>query len=74
MHTVGVPPLSTAVTVMVATPLASAAGLYVSVPLGATAGWSVKSEGVSAVTVKLTVCDDSLAGPGEIAVAQPAID
>src|ERR671922_147604 len=69
-----VPPLSTALTVTVAAPLASAAGVYVSVPLDATAGWTAKSPVLSADALKVTVCDDSPAGPGEMAVAQPATD
>jgi hypothetical protein len=59
--------------VIVATPLAFAAGLYVSVPLGVTAGWSVKSEGVGR-DVEAHGLRRLARGPGEMAVAQPAID
>jgi hypothetical protein len=45
----------------------------VSVPSGAIAGWVLKSAGLSALAVKLTLCVSSCAGPGAIPVAQPAI-
>ena len=38
------------------------------------AGWTLKSPGLSALTVKLTFWEDSFAGPGEMAVAQPRTD
>jgi hypothetical protein len=69
-----VPPSSTARTVTMATPLASAAGAYVSFPSGATTGWTANSAGLSMPTLKLTFCDDSLPGPAEMPVAQPATD
>src|ERR671925_614921 len=69
-----VPPLSTALTVTVAAPLASAVGVYVSFPLDATAGWTAKRPVLSAETLNVTVWGDSPAGPGEMAVAQPATD
>ena len=67
-----VPPLSLAVTVTVAEPLASAAGVKVSVPFELTAGCTENSELRLLVTVKLTVCPDSSAGPDEMPMAQPA--
>ena len=55
-----------------AEPKAFAAGVYVSVPLGLTAGPAAKREGLELLsTTKVSVCADSLAGPAEIAVAQP---
>ncbi len=58
----------------VAAPCAPGAGVNDSVPLAATAGCppAVKSVVSLLVTVKLTTCADSSAGPGEIACAQPA--
>ena len=38
------------------------------------AGWTLKSPGLSALTVKLTFWEDSFAGPGEIAVAPLGAD
>ena len=69
-----VPPSSWAVTVTVAMPLAFAAEVNVSWPLGLMAGWTAKRAGVSAVTVNVTFWEASLAGPGEMAVTQPAIE
>ena len=66
-----VPPLSRAVTVTVAEPFASAAGVNVSVPSAATAGAAANKPGLLADVSKLTVCDDSEAGPGVIPDAQP---
>src|SRR5687767_2114093 len=64
------PPLSCAVIVIVAEPFASSAGVNVSVPFDETAGCVEKSALLLFVTVKVTVCPDSSAGPGEIDVAQ----
>ncbi len=66
------PPLSFATTVTVATPFAFAAEVNVSVPFEATAGCAEKSPALSLPTTNETVCDDSSAGPGVIALAQPA--
>ena len=64
-----VPPSSTATTDTVAVPLASAAEVKVSVPLASSAGWALKSALLVLVTVKLTDCEDSFAGPDEMVVA-----
>ena len=67
-----VPPVSTATSVIVADPKALAAGVYVSVPLAATAGAAEnRAAFVLPVTLKLTVCPASFAGPWPIAVAHP---
>ena len=67
-----VPPLSTAKPVTVATPLALAAGVKVRVPAVLMAGWTLNSALLLFVTVKLTVCADSFAGPAEMLVAKLA--
>ena len=66
-----VPPVSWAITVTVAVPLAFAAGVKVSVPPALMAGWALKRALVVFVTVKLTVCADSSAGPAEMLAAKP---
>ena len=69
-----VPPLSISTRVIVAVPLAFAAGVKVSTPVGDTAGPAANRPGlVSPVMLKTTVWPDSLAGPGEIAVAHGLI-
>src|SRR6185503_21193023 len=66
-----VPPLSLSTIVIVAGPLALAAGVDVKVPVGLIAGPAEnRPELVLPVTSKATVWPDSLAGPGEMAVAQ----
>ena len=67
-----VPPSSCAMTVTVAEPKALAAGVKVSVPPVLTTGWLLKSALLSFVTVKLTTCDDSFAGPAEMLVTAKA--
>ena len=62
-----VPPLSCATTVIVAVPVVDPA-VNVSVPLLLIAGCTVKSALLLFVTLKLTVCEDSLEGPGEMLV------
>jgi hypothetical protein len=58
-----VPPESCIVTDTVAVPFAFAAGVKVSVPLALIAGCTLKRALLLFVTVKLTVCVDSSAGP-----------
>ena len=65
-----VPPLSCTCTVTVALPKASDAVVNVRVPLGLIAGCTENRPLLSFVTMKLTVCNDSLVGPGDILVAQ----
>jgi len=75
MPPLAVPPLSCSCRLTVALPYNPAAGVKVSVPVGLTLGAVAKSVGsLLAVMMKLTVCDDSLAGPGEICVAQLLMD
>src|SRR6516162_4572228 len=68
-----VPPLSWSTTAMLALPLAPAAGVNVSVPLAPMVGPAANRAALLLlVTRKVSVCHDSLAAPGEMAVAQPA--
>ncbi len=54
-------------------PLANAAGVYVNVPSDATAGWVLnRAVFVLPVTLKVSVCAASSAGPALIAVAHDA--
>ena len=65
-----VPPLSCSTSVIVAMPLANGAGVYVNVPSDATAGWVLnRAVFVLPVTLKVSVCAASSAGPALIAVA-----
>ena len=63
------PPLSVAVTVMVAMPYASADGVKVSRPVASIAGGVLNSVGASSTTAKVTVWPASSTGPAEMAVA-----
>src|SRR3954453_3810326 len=67
-----VPPSSWAATVTDALPFAFAAGVKVSVPSGAIDGCTLKSALLLLVAAKVTLCDDSLAGPGLMLVAHGA--
>ncbi len=68
-----VPPSSWIWSVTVAIPLAFAAGVKVNVPAADTAGCAEnRALLLLEIRLKSTVCDASLAGPAEIAVAQPA--
>ena len=64
------PPLSWSTTVTFALPLAAGFGVKVRVPAASTAGGAVKRPGLSVVTVKLSVCADSFAGPADIAASR----
>ena len=65
-----VPPLSESVSVIVAVPATPGASVYVSVPVDDTAGPALNSAGlVLPVTLKVSVCAASSAGPALIAVA-----
>src|ERR687895_256733 len=66
------PALSVVVMVRTALPDRSAVGVKVRVPSGAMAGATVKREGSSTVTAKVTVWAVSSAGPGVMPVIQPA--
>src|SRR5262249_28724049 len=67
-----VPPVSWRTTVPGALPVAPAAGVNVSVPLALMAGPAEKRATLLLLVIwKVTVCHHSLAGPGEMAVAQP---
>ena len=68
-----VPPSSCAVTLTVAVPFAFAAGVKLRVPFDATDGAELKRADASTLVENVTVWVDSLAAPGEIEVAQPAI-
>src|SRR5262249_36496794 len=68
-----VPPLSFNCTVMVAVPLAFAAGVNVSVPSGAIDGATANRPAfVFPVTLNVSACPDSSAGPALMPVANPA--
>ena len=67
-----VPPLSSAYTSTSAVPTASAAGVKLSVPAVLIAGPSENRFVLLLLSTKLTTCDDSLAGPAKISVANPA--
>src|SRR5687768_5638923 len=64
------PPLSCSCTETVATPLAFAAGVNVSVPLDEIAGCTENRLLLLLLTRNVNVCVLSLAGPGEMPVAQ----
>src|SRR5437762_4294807 len=66
-----VPPLSWSYTETIAVPNASGAGVYVSTPAALTAGCTLKSALLLFVTLNVSVCPASSAGPLLIAVAQP---
>src|SRR5262249_20322750 len=68
-----VPPSSLSDIVTVVPPLALAAGVSACVPFELMAGGLENKPGFSFTTVKLRVRPDSLAGPGEILVAQFSI-
>ena len=68
-----VPPLSCAITVIVATPFEFAAGVKNSVPLGATLGATLNREPLLLLVTRLvTLCPNSSAGPAVI-VARAAL-
>ena len=67
------PPLSFSATVTVADPFAFGAGVYESFPLASIAGCAENNPFLSFETANETVCETSLAGPAEIAVAQAAV-
>ena len=67
-----VPPLSWAYISTKAVPNASVAGVKVKSPAALMAGASENRLGLSLLSTKLTTCDDSLEGPAEISVANPA--
>src|SRR4051812_27592391 len=66
------PPSSVRNTVTLALPKAFAAGVNISTPLEEIDGCDEKSALLSFETWKVTVCDDSLAGPALMAVAHGA--
>ena len=66
------PPLSCAYTSTNAVPTASAAGVKVSSPAVLIAGPSENRFALLLLSTKLTTCEDSLAGPAEISVTNPA--
>ena len=57
-----------------AVPTALETGVKVSTPLLLMAGCTVNSALLLFVTVKLIVCDDSFAGPGEMLVTTVLLD
>src|SRR5258705_545642 len=68
--TLAVPPPSDSITLTVATPVALAASVYVRVAWAARGGWPLKRALLLFVTLKVTDCPDSSAGPALIDVAQ----
>src|SRR5579871_3053286 len=67
-----VPPLSWSWTVIVAAPFAFGAVVNVSTPVGLIAGSAANSAGLLVETRKVSVCDDSFAGPAEMLAAHAA--